>query len=95
MGCGHLGAKARQENRNIPKPYNFTCPVWLLNQPQVQRVYIDLGDYRRGALGHAWDIPCAHLQLLRILDGEMADWQHRQDAKLMEEARKEGASGNK
>ena len=50
----------------------------------VQRIYEDLGDYERGALGDVQYLPGNYLDYLRIAEGAKAAMKAEQEKQLLE-----------
>lgn len=72
------------------EPFNRTCPRYYFESEFFQIIFQDVQDYRRGAMGNVCDLPAAHLDLLRVLDAELDNWENLQDTRLYEEALKNG-----
>ena len=89
-GCGwkpeYAGKGEAVRSRGATEaPYNRTCENYYWEQVAVQIVLSDLEDYRRGALGNVWDLPAAHLALLRVADAEDAQFTAYCQARIAEE----------
>ena len=87
-GCGFAGlqgqADAPYSQGADQDPWSRTCPRWCWLQPEVQSIYDELEDYRRGSLGCVFDLAEPRLQLLRIADSAQNSWQAEQQAQLFE-----------
>ncbi len=88
FGCGwkpeYTGTGQARSRGADEAPYNRTCENFYWEQQPVQIVLSDLEDYRRGALGHVWNLPAPHLDLLRIADAEESQWSSYYQARIME-----------
>lgn len=82
FGCGLRGfegqALAPYAHGAKTEPYSKTCPRFYSQNEDVERVIIDLRDYRRAAMGNVLDLGDAHLTYLRIAESEVREWEGTQ-----------------
>jgi hypothetical protein len=87
FGCGWDGLSGQAvapDNRGIEIPDDMrrTCAEYYARQPAVASVWDELADYKRGALGHAHDLPAPLLACLRMLEAECSELEAHITSKL-------------
>ena len=68
-----------------------TCPQFYLCDPQVQEVYSDCRDYKRGALD-IFMLPAAYLVYLREAENVQGEWDRAQREQLTAQAKLHAAA---